>query len=65
MLNDVEDVLPENRLKIEFVGGVEIGRDGFGVTIDHDGLVAAFFGCQHTVDARVVEFDALANAVGA
>ena len=65
MLNDVVDVLPENRLKIEFVGGVEVSGDGFGVAVDHDGLVAAFFGCQHTVHARVVEFNTLADAVGA
>ena len=39
-LEDLDDVLFGQRLEIEPVGGVVVGRDGLGVAVDHDGLVA-------------------------
>jgi hypothetical protein len=63
--DDVVDVLPEHRLEVELVGGVEVRAHGLRVAVDHDGLVAEFLGGEHTVHAAVVELDALADAVGA
>ena len=62
---DGEDVLKGEGLEVELVGGVVVGGDGFGVAVDHDGLVAHFAECECGVDAAVVEFDALSDAVGA
>ena len=39
-LEDLDDVLFGQRLEIEPVGGVVVGRDGLGIAVDHDGLVA-------------------------
>ena len=64
MQNDVVDMLPKHRLEVQLVGRVEVGRDRLRVAVDHDGFVATFFGGQYPVHAAVVEFDALANAVG-
>ena len=36
----LEDVLERQRLEVEAVAGVVVGRDGLGVAVDHDGLVA-------------------------
>jgi hypothetical protein len=38
---DLEHVLERERLEVEAVGGVVVGRDGLGVAVDHDGLEAA------------------------
>ena len=40
VLNDVLDLFPKNGLKVQLVGDVEISRDGLGIAVDHDGLVA-------------------------
>ena len=39
-VDDLQDVLQGERLEVEPVGGVVVGRDGLGVAVDHDGLVA-------------------------
>ena len=62
---DVEDVFQRERLEEEFVGGVVVGGDGLGVGVDHQRFVADFAEGKGGVDATVVEFDALADAVGA
>ena len=60
---DLQDVLEREGLEVEAVGDVVVGRHRFGVAVDHDGLVvlAQRHGCVH---ARVVELDALTDAVG-
>ncbi len=63
-VHDLEDVLERQRLEVEPVGGVVVGRDGLGVAVDHDRLVADLGQRQRGVDARVVELDALPDAVG-
>ncbi len=63
-LDDVEHVFERERLEVEAVGGVVVGRDRLGVGVDHDGLVAQFAQRERGVDAAVVELDALADAVG-
>ncbi len=64
-LDDVHDVLVGERLEVEPVGGVVVGRHGLGVAVDHDRLEAGVAQGEAGVDAAVVELDALADAVGA
>ena len=63
-LIDLHDVLIGERLEVEAVGDVVVGGNGLGIAVDHDGLVAIGerYGGVH---AGVVEFDALADAIGA
>jgi hypothetical protein len=62
---DLEHVLGGERLEVEAVRGVVVGRDGLGVAVDHDGLEAGSREGEGGVHAAVVELDALADAVGA
>ena len=61
---DVVDMLPENRLKVELVGRVEIRGYRLWIAVNHYGFKAFFFGRQHPVHAAVVKLDSLAYAVG-
>ena len=63
-VHDLEHVLEGERLEVEPVGGVVVGRDGLGVAVDHHGLVAGVVQRQAGVHARVVELDALPDPVG-
>ncbi len=51
------------RLEVEAVGGVVVGRDGLGVAVDHHRLEARVAQREARVHAAVVELDALADAV--
>jgi hypothetical protein len=62
--DDLQHVLERQRLEIEAVGGVVVGRDGLRVAVDHDGLEAVLAQRERRVHAAVVELDALADAVG-
>ena len=64
-VHDLEHVLERQRLEVEPVGGVVVGRDRLRVAVDHDGLVAGLAQRHHRVHARVVELDALADPVRA
>ena len=61
---DLEDVLEGQRLEVEAVGHVVVGRDGLRVAVDHDRVIV-LAELLHRVHAGVVELDALADAVGA
>ena len=61
--DDVVDVLPEDRLEVEAVGGVAVGGHRLRIAVDHDGLVAGGAGRHDAVDAAVIELDALADAI--
>ena len=63
-IDDVHDVLVGERLKVQAVGGVVVGRDGLGVAVDHDGLKAAGRQRIARMHAAVIELDTLTNAVG-
>src|SRR5471030_2594964 len=63
--DDFQHVFQGQRLEVQTVGGVVVGRHGFRITVDHDGLVAVFAHRQRRVDAAVIEFDTLADAVRA
>ena len=62
---DLDHVLGGQRLEIEPVGGVVVGRDRLRVAVDHDGLDARVLERVGGVNAAVVELDALADAVRA
>ena len=62
---DVDDVLGSEGLEKEFVGGVVIGGDGLWVGVDHDSFEAVLTEGKTGVDAAVIEFDPLADPVGA
>ena len=63
--HDLDHVLGGQRLEIEPVGGVVIGRDGLRVAVDHDRLDAGLAQAVGGMDAAVVELDPLADAVRA
>ncbi len=65
LIADVEDVLQCQRLEEELVGCIVVGGDGFGVRVHHDRLVAELFQRECGVNAAVIEFNALADPVGA
>ena len=58
-------VLDVERLEVEPVGRVVVGRDRLGVAVDHDRLVAERAEALRGVDAAVVELDPLADPVRA
>ena len=37
-IDDIHDVLVGERLKVQTVGRVVVGRNGLGIAVDHDGL---------------------------
>ena len=62
-VNDFQHVFQRERLEIQAVGRIVIGRDGLGITVDHDGFITVFTHGQRRMHAAVVEFNALADAV--
>ena len=64
-LADREHLLQAERLEVQPVRGVVVGRDGLRVAVQHHRLVAERAQSLSRVDAAVVELDALADPVGA
>ena len=62
-VDDLQHVLGGERLEIEPVGGVVVGRHRLRIAVDHDGLVAGLLQREGGVAAAIVELDALADAV--
>ena len=62
-MDDLEHVLKRERLEVEPIGGVVVGRDGLGIAVDHDGLVTGLAQSQRRMHTGVVELDALPDAV--
>src|SRR5690606_32784522 len=58
-LDDVQHLLPVDRLEIKLVGHVEVRGDRLRVAVHHERLVACLPGGEDTVHARVVELDTL------
>ena len=58
-----DHVLRRQRLEVKAVGRVVVGRHGFRVAVDHDGLEPRLAQGVGGVDAAIVELDALADAV--
>ncbi len=61
--NNFDHVLGGQRLEIEPVGGVVVGRDRLRVAVDHDGFIAGLGQREAGVAAAVVELDTLTDAV--
>lgn len=64
-MDDLEHIFERERLEVQAIGGVVVGRDRLGVAVDHDRLEAGVPQGEARVHAAVVELDALADAVGA
>ncbi len=62
-VDDFHHVLEGQRLEIQAIRGVVIGRHGLRIAVDHDGFVTILAQRHRRVDAAVVELDALADAV--
>ena len=60
-----EHVFERQRLEVQPVDGVVVGRDRLRVAVDHDRLEPLFAQREGGVTAAVVELDALADAVRA
>ena len=58
-------VLERERLEVQPIGRVVVGRHGLRVAVDHDRLEAFFVQREGRVTAAVVELDALADPVRA
>src|SRR5690606_7763398 len=61
--NNFAYVLPKDGLKVQLISHVEVRRDGFGVTVDHDSLVSSLFGREQAMHAGIVKLNTLANTV--
>ena len=64
-VDDLDHVLGGERLEIEPVRGVVVGRHRLRIAVDHDGLVADLLEREGGVAAAIIELDALADAVRA
>ena len=64
-LDDVHDILGEQGLKVQAIGGIVVRGDGLGVVVDDDYFVAQLLQRPDAVDGGIVELDALTDADGA
>ena len=64
-VDDLEHVLERQRLEVQAVGGVVVGRHGLRIAVDHDRLVAVLAQRHRRVHAAVVELDPLPDPVRA
>jgi hypothetical protein len=62
---DFQHMLQRQRLEIQPVRGVVIGRHRLGVAVDHDGLIARIGQREAGMAAAIVELDPLADPVRA
>ncbi len=62
---DFQHVFRRQRLEIETVGRVIIGRDRFRVAVDHDGFIVGIAKREGRMAAAIIELDALADTVRA
>ncbi len=63
LADQFDHVFPGQRLKIQTVGGIIIGGNGFRVTIDHDRFISCIRQGIAGMDTAIVKFDPLADAV--
>ena len=64
-LNDLPDMFPVDGFEVEFVCYVKIRRDGLGVAIDHNGLIACLLDREDTMDTAIVKFNTLTDTIRA
>ena len=56
-------MLPEYRLKVQFVGSIKISRYSLWVTVDHYGFITTFSCCQYSVYTTIIELYTLTDSV--
>ena len=64
-VDDVQDILPGQRLEVEFVRGVVVGGDRLRVRVDHDRFDADLSQRKGRMHTAVIELDSLADPVRA
>ncbi len=64
-LQNAVHIFGGQRVKVQTVGGIEVGGYGLGVVVDDDSLVAVLLQRPDTVYRAVVELDALSDPDGA
>ena len=64
-VDDLEHVLQRERLEVQAIGRVVVGRHRLRIAVDHDRLVAVLAQRHRGVHAAVVELDPLPDPVGA
>jgi len=64
LLIDAEHILDGERLEVELVRGVIVGRDGFWIAVDHYRLQPLVTQRKGGMHAAIVELDPLANTIG-
>ncbi len=62
-IDDLQHILERQRLEVEPIGSVVVGRDCFGIAVDHDGLESDLAQSERRVHAAGIELDALADAI--
>src|SRR5207245_8488258 len=62
-LHDLEHVLERERLEVEPVAGVVVGRNRFGIAVDHDALDALALQRERGMAAAIVELYPLTDWV--
>ena len=60
-----QNIFSRQRFKIKAVRCVIIGRNGFGIAIDHDGFITGFGQRETGMAAAIIKFDPLTDPVGA
>src|SRR5678810_747196 len=63
MFNYFPDMFPINRLEIKFISHVKISTHCFGITVDHDRFVTAFFYSKQTMYTAVIKFNSLPDTI--
>ena len=64
-MDDLQHIFQRQRLKIQAIRGVVIGRDRLGIAVDHDRLIAGLAHGKGRLHAAVIKLNALTDPVGA
>ena len=64
MLVNGKHIFEGQRLEVQAVAGVVIGRDRLRIAVDHDGFVAVFAQRERGMAAAVIKLNSLPNTVG-
>ena len=64
MLINRPHIFKRERLEVEPVAGVIVGRDSFRIAVDHDRLVTVLMQRERSVAAAIIELNSLPDAVG-
>ena len=62
-MQDFQNIFSRERFEIQTVRRVIVGRDRFGVAVDHDRFIACISEREAGMDAAIIEFDPLPDAI--